>query len=59
MFKEACERKGVPFNKDKLLSDTKKRGINSAKVEVVNREKDENFVLPPIKNPSMHPKEKP
>ena len=26
---------------------------------MVNREKDETFTLPPIKYPSMHPKEKP
>jgi hypothetical protein len=28
-------------------------------VELVNREANPNFVLPPIKHPSMHPKEKP
>ena len=59
IFKEACEKRGIPFNKDKLLSDRKDRQIQSGKVEVVNREKDETFTLPPIKYPSMHPKEKP
>ena len=59
LFKEACAKKGIPFNKEKLLGDKKERQIQSGKVEVVNREKDETFVLPPIKYPSMHPKEKP
>ena len=59
IFKEACEKRGIPFNKEKLMSDKKDRQIQSGKVEVVNREKDETFVLPPIKYPSMHPAEKP
>lgn len=58
-FKEACERKGIPFNKDKIIGERKGRGLNSAKVEIVNREKDEGFTLPPIKYPSVHPAEKP
>ena len=33
--------------------------MKSAKVEMANREKDHNVVLPPIKHPSMHPNEKP
>jgi len=28
-------------------------------VELVNRELNPNFVLPPIRHPSMHPKERP
>ena len=33
--------------------------MKSAKVEIANREKDHNVVFPPIKNPSMHPGERP
>ena len=59
LYKEACEKHGVPVNKEKLVDDKKKRVMKSAKVEMANREKDHNVVLPPIKNPSMHPAEKP
>ena len=27
LFKEACERKGIPFNKEKLIGDKKDRQI--------------------------------
>lgn len=33
--------------------------MKSAKVELANRETDENIHFPPIKNPSMHPNERP
>lgn len=60
LYKKACAAKGIKINKE-VLTQTKgeKRTINSAKVELINREKDENLTLPPIKHPSMHPKEKP
>ena len=35
------------------------RLTKSAKVELADREKDHNVVLPPIDHPSMHPAEKP
>ena len=35
-----------------LTSDT-------AEIELINRETAANLILPPIKHPSMHPKEKP
>lgn len=36
-----------------------REGARSAKVELANREKEDNIVFPPIKNPSMHPDERP
>lgn len=59
IFQEVCKKKGIPFNKEKLLGGKKERNIQSGKVELVNREKDSDFVLPPIKNASMHPKDRP
>lgn len=36
-----------------------KRELHSAKVELANREKEDNIHFPPIKNASMHPEERP
>lgn len=60
MYKRVCATKGIKIDKQ-VLAQTKgeKREINSAKVELINRDKYENLTLPPIKHPSMHPKEKP
>ena len=35
------------------------REPKSAKIELANREKEDDIVFPPIKNPSMHPEERP
>lgn len=59
LYKEACEKHGVPINKEKLAENKQKRVMKSAKVEIANREKDHNVVFPPIDHPSMHPGEKP
>jgi len=59
LYKKACAERGVKVNKEALRKADKSRAVNSAKVELANREKDDNIVLPPIKYPSMHPKEKP
>ena len=55
LYKEACEKHGVPVNKEKLVENKQKRVMKSAKVELANREKDHNVILPPIEHPSMHP----
>lgn len=57
LYKQVCKKKGVPFNKDKTSSP--KRELHSAKVELANREKEDNITFPPIKNASMHPEERP
>ncbi len=57
MYKMVCKKRGVPFNKGVAASPT--REAKSAKIELANREKEDNIVLPPIKNPSMHPNERP
>ena len=59
LYKQACEKNGIPINKEKLLDGRTERVTKSAKVELANREKDHNVVLPPIDHPSMHPAEKP
>ena len=59
LYKQACEKNGIPVNKEKLLDGRAERVTKSAKVEIANREKDHNVVLPPIDHPSMHPAEKP
>lgn len=53
LYKQVCKKKGIPFNKG--LSASPARDSKSAKIELANREKEDNIVLPPIKNPSMHP----
>ena len=35
------------------------RELKSAKIELGNREQEDNIHFPPIKNPSMHPEERP
>ena len=59
LYKQVCKKKGIPFSKEKLTASPKQRELRSAKVELANREKEDNVVLPPIKNPSMHPEERP
>ena len=56
LYKQVCKKRGVKFNKD-VVPPT--REAKSAKVELANREKEDNIVFPPIKNPSMHPEERP
>ena len=60
LYLKYCKEKGLKVDPT-ILQQTKgkKRQINSAVVELVDREKNPNFTLPPIKHPSMHPKEKP
>ena len=48
LYKQACEKNGVPVNKEKLMDSRAQRITKSAKVELANREKDHNVVLPPI-----------
>jgi len=57
MYKEVCRQKGIKLNLENLMGG--KRQTASAKVELANREKEEDISFPPIKFPSMHPKEKP
>lgn len=57
MYKEVCKKRGIPFAKGANQSPA--REAKSAKIELANREKEDNIVLPPIKNPSMHPNERP
>ena len=57
LYKQVCKKKGIPFNKG--LTASPARDTKSAKIELANREKEDNIVLPPIKNPSMHPQERP
>ena len=57
MYRQAMAERGIKVSKDG--EQKKQSGIRSAKVELFNREKDPNAVLPPVKFPSMHPKEKP
>ena len=58
MFRDACAKKGIKISKESLQGASAK-AVNSGKVELFNREKDPLAKLPEIKNPSMHPKEKP
>ena len=58
LYKQVCKKRGIPFSKDKL-AQSPQRELKSAKVELANREKEDNVVLPPIKHPSMHPEERP
>ena len=58
LYKQVCKKRGIPFSKDKL-AQSPQRELKSAKVELANREKEDNVVLPPIKHPSMHPQERP
>jgi hypothetical protein len=59
LYKKACAAKGIKVSKEVIEKNKEKRAVNSAKVELFNRQTNPNFVLPPIKHPSMHPKEKP
>lgn len=59
LYKKACAAKGIKVNKEVIEKNNEKRAVNSAKVELFNRQTNPNFILPPIKHPSMHPKEKP
>ena len=58
LYKQVCKQRGIPFSKEKAgLSPA--RDLKSAKVELANREKEDDIKFPPIKNPSMHPEERP
>jgi len=57
LYKQVCKKRGIPFSKEKVMGPT--RELKSAKVELANREKEDNIHFPPIKNPSMHPLERP
>ena len=57
LYKAVCKRRGIAFSKEKTASP--QRALKSAKVELGNREKEDNITFPPIKNPSMHPMERP
>jgi len=57
LYKQVCRRRGVKFSKDAIGGTT--RDAKSAKVELANREKEDNITFPPIANPSMHPQERP
>ena len=59
LYKAVCKKRGIPFSKEKLTGGSPQRELKSAKVELGNREKEDNIVFPPIKNPSMHPLERP
>lgn len=58
LYKQVCQQRGIPFSKEKV-TQSPQRELKSAKVELANREKEDNIHFPPIKNPSMHPLERP
>lgn len=58
MYKMAAKEQGVKLNMRNIMSQ-KKRNTTSAKVELFNRVENPDMVLPPVKYPSLHPKERP
>lgn len=58
LYKQVCKKKGIAYKQDKV-GMSPKRKLQSAKVELANREKEDNIHFPPIKNASMHPEERP
>ena len=58
MYKLAAAEHGVKLNVRNIVSQ-KKRNVESAKVELFNRVENPDMVLPPVKYPSLHPREKP
>jgi hypothetical protein len=59
MFREACNAKGIKINKESLNGGASKKPPGAAtKTEIINRSVQPH-VLPELKYPSMHPKEKP
>lgn len=58
LYKQVCKRKGVPFAKE-AIGALGQRNATSAKIELANREKEDDITFPPIANPSMHPEERP
>ena len=60
IYKEALAQKGVKVSSDALaVPGVRRMNTQSAKVELFNRKTAHDVDLPPIKYPSMHPKEKP
>ena len=61
IYKEALSQKGIKVNKNdgSNLTEIKRTTTQSAKVELFNRQNGNEIDLPPIKYPSLHPKEKP
>ena len=59
LYKQVCKKRGIPFSKEKFDQASPERELKSAKIELANREKEDNVHFPPIKNPSMHPLERP
>jgi hypothetical protein len=61
MYRDACAAKGIKVASKKLGESTgvQARGTRSAKVELFKRDEGTHQQLPPIKFPSMHPREKP
>jgi len=57
LYKQVCKRRGVQMSKDAIGGG--QREAKSAKIELANREKEDNITFPPIANPSMHPEERP
>lgn len=56
LYKIACQKRGIPFDAGKFNKDNAdSQSSKSAKVELANREKEENIQFPPVKFPSMHP----
>lgn len=58
MYKIAAQEHGVKLNVRNIMNQ-KKRNVESAKVELFNRVENPDYKLPPIKYPSLHPKERP
>jgi hypothetical protein len=58
MYREALAQKGVKISSD-AMPGARRVNAQSAKVELFNRKNGHDVDLPPIKYPSMHPKEKP
>ena len=58
MYKAAAKEHGVKLNVRNIQSQ-KKRNVESAKIELFNRVENPDMKLPPVKHPSLHPRERP
>lgn len=58
MYKLAAAEAGVKLNVRNIMNQ-KKRNVESAKVELFNRVENPDTILPKVKYPSLHPKERP
>lgn len=56
-YRAVCKEKGVPDAA--RIPKSQERGLKSARVELANREKEDDIRFPPVRHPSMHPMERP